>query len=49
MEPVGNIESPLREVFQQNTGLHTYWDHTLVSDWSEKEVSRVIWLIGLSE
>ena len=30
MEPVGNIESPLREVFQQNTGLHTYRDHTLV-------------------
>ena len=30
MEPVGNIESPLQEVLQQNTGLHTYRDHTIV-------------------
>ena len=30
MEPVGNNESPLQEVFQQITGLHTYRDHTLI-------------------
>ena len=40
MEPVGNIESPLREVFQQNTGLHTYWDHTLVGIYLCDQVVR---------
>ena len=30
-EAIDNIESPLREVFRQKSGLHTYRDHTLTS------------------
>ena len=31
VKPIGNNNLPLEDVFRQKSGLHTYWDHTLVA------------------